>query len=109
MTNVVIISSACCSPNMAVLDQQLRKLIDKAISETGIQAQVSVIGISTLFKNPNSKILAKLMDDNSKGIAKTPAILINDEVISYGIPTLDDIKQALIKFSQIKSEKENTL
>ena len=106
MIKVVIISGACCSPNMTAFDEQIHKAINKAIAETEIQAEVSVIPVSTLFRGPNSKIASKLMESYNKGLASLPAILINEEVVFFGVPTMLEIKQALLKFSQTISEKE---
>jgi hypothetical protein len=106
MIKVVIVSGACCSPNMTAFDEQVRKAINNAIAETEIHAEVSLIPVSTLFHGPNSKIASKLMESYNKGLASLPAILINEEVIFFGVPTMVEIKQALLKFSQVKSEKE---
>ncbi|MEI6090796.1 MAG: hypothetical protein WCR42_10120 [bacterium] len=107
MLNLLIISGSCCSPNMALFDEQIRKIFDQAIAETEIKAQVSVIPASTLFRGSNSRITSKMMEDYNKGLAIIPAVLINTEIVSYGVPSLEVMKEALIKFSQNEFNKED--
>ena len=44
---IVIISAACCIPGMAPLDEQARRIVEQAISETGIMAQVKIMPATT--------------------------------------------------------------
>ncbi|MFA5806209.1 MAG: hypothetical protein WC879_16355 [Melioribacteraceae bacterium] len=107
MLNVVIISAACCVPGMVAFDEQSRKVIDKAISETGIIAKITIVpATSIMFGGAYRKIMNDMIQMNNKGKTVAPAILINGVVVSYGVPKLEDIKKALIKFTENKSNKE---
>lgn len=96
--NVIIISAACCVPGMDAFDRQARLVIDRAISETGVNAKVTLVpapAAMVAFR----KIISELMAMYGKGKIGVPAILINNEVVSYGVPRLEDMKTALKKFS----------
>lgn len=104
--DIIMISGACCLPSMANFDNEARKIIDEAISITGVQAKVSMITASAAFGNDTFReIIKKGMETTGRDIRSTPVILIDGEVISFGIPKIEDIKKALIKFS--KNLKEN--
>ena len=45
--NVIIISAACCVPGMEAFDRQARLVIDRAISETGIDAKITLVPAPT--------------------------------------------------------------
>ncbi|TSA31992.1 MAG: hypothetical protein D4R64_16875 [Porphyromonadaceae bacterium] len=103
MLNVIIISAACCVPGMAAFDEQARKVIDKAISETGIIAKITMVpATSAMFGGAYRKIMNDMIQMNNKGKIVAPAILINKEVVSYGVPNLEDMKTALKKFAENK-------
>ena len=107
MLNIVMISAACCMPSMAAFDEQARKVIDKAISETGIIAKITMVpATSVMFGGAYRKIMNDMIQMNNKGKTVAPAILINGMVVSYGVPKLEDMKKALIKFTENKSNKE---
>ncbi|HCC78531.1 MAG: hypothetical protein A2X25_09445 [Chloroflexi bacterium GWB2_49_20] len=94
---IVIISAACCIPGMAPLDEQARRIVEQAISETGIMAQVKIMPATTAFFGGVSKqIMAELMNMSQSAQLPVPAILINGKPISYGIPELENIKSALL-------------
>lgn len=97
--DIIMISGACCIPSMARLDTEARKIIDEAISLTGVQAKVSKITASEAFVNGAYRKLIK------KGIENTPVVIIDGEVVSYGIPSLEDVKNALLNYST-KSKEE---
>ncbi len=107
MLNIVIISAACCIPGMAAFDDQARKIIDKAISETGIAAKITLVpATSALFGGTYRNIMNNMMEMNNQGKTVVPAILINGEVVSYGVPEPEYMKNVLIKFTEIKFIKE---
>lgn len=106
MMNIEIISGACCAPNMAAIDRELQKVIEKLLSETGTEAMISVLTISGILKNPNKKFIGKLIDDYSKSLIKLPAIVIDDEIISYGVPDRETIFNAIQKHTNIDLLKE---
>ena len=97
---VVILSGACCQPSMTAFDEQAKRVIEQAIKETGVEAGIKLIPITTAIfggavpKHVMTNIMNKFSRDETVGV---PAILINGEVISYGVPRLEDMKVALKK------------
>lgn len=104
---VVMISGACCIPGMAAFDCQAKSIIEQAISETGVNAQLKIIPATTaMYGGVSRKIIGELMAMFNTGKVGMPAILIAGEVISYGVPKLEDMKDALNKFAAEKANKE---
>jgi len=107
--NVAIISGSCCFQKLAVLDEQAKKVIENAVTETGIEAEIIIIpAANAIYSGTIPKnVINELMDKFSReGMAGSPAILINGEVVSYGVPQLEGIKAALEKFKKITSNKQ---
>lgn len=93
---ILIISAACCYSGMAVFDAQAKKVIKQAIEENGMEADVKIIpGVTDIYGG----VLPKhVMNDLMKKFSRNetgPAILINGEVVFYGVPKLEDIKVVL--------------
>jgi len=57
---------------------------------------------SAMFGGAYRKIMNDMIQMNNKGKIVAPAILINKEVVSYGVPNLEDMKTALKKFAENK-------
>ncbi len=94
---IVIISAACCMPRMAPLDEQARRIVKQAISETGVIAQVKIMqATTTFFGGVPKQIMVELINMSQSGQLPVPAILINGKPISYGMPELENIKSALL-------------
>jgi hypothetical protein len=94
--NIVIISGSCCIPSMANIDKIARQIVDEAISKTGVQAKVSAITASAAYGSDTYRKIIK----KGIGISDAPVILIDGEVISYGMPKIEDLKNSLMKFSK---------
>lgn len=105
--NVVIISAGCCVPGMDAFDEQARRVIDQAISETGIVAKVTLVPATTAMVAFH-KIMRELMAMYGQGKLGVPAVLINREVVSYGVPQIEAMKAALKKFAEIKINEEES-
>lgn len=94
---IVIISAACCMPGMAPLDEQARHIVEQAISETGVKADVKIMqATAAFFGGVPKRIMAELINMSQSGRLPVPAILINGKPISYGIPQLENVKSALL-------------
>jgi hypothetical protein len=93
--DIIMISGACCIPTMSDFDEEARKIIDEAISMTGVQAKISMITASAAFASGAYHEIIK----KGIGISDAPVILIDGEVISYGVPQIEDVKNALVRFS----------
>ncbi len=105
---VIIISGSCCIPGMAPFDEQAKRVVEQAISETAVKAQVKVIPASTAFfgavpKDVMSKIITEF---NQSGRMPLPAVMINGKIVSYGVPHVEDIKTALLQTMEPKEIKE---
>ncbi len=105
---VIIISGSCCIPGMAPFDEQAKRVVEQAVSEMGIKAQVKVIPASTAFFGTVPKeIMAKIITEfNQSGRMPLPAVLINGKIVSYGVPQVEDIKKALLETMDTKEIKE---
>lgn len=99
---IIILSGACCIPSMAGFDKQAQEIVQKAIFETGVEAQVKIVPATTAIFGGGvpKKVTGELMAMFNQGKMGAPAILINGEVISYGVPTLEKMKEALNKFTK---------
>jgi hypothetical protein len=95
---ILLISGTCCFPQMAGLDQQAKKVINQALEETGIKAQVRTVTASSAVQGgiPLEILKTSGLAADVSNIMRLPAVLINNRLISFGIPKLDEIKNALI-------------
>lgn len=97
---VVIVSGACCIPGMAPFDEQARKVIEQAISETGVEARVHVMpATKAYFGGIPKQVMGQLVSSMQRGQMPVPAILINGKPISYGVPKVQDVGAALLAAS----------
>ncbi len=106
---IIIISGSCCIPGMAPFDEQARRVVEQAISETDVKAQVKIIPASTAFfgsvpKEVMTKIIAEF---NQSGRMPLPAVLINGSIVSYGVPLVEDLKIALLQTIDAGKTKED--
>lgn len=115
--SVAIISISCCVSGMAAFDEQARRIVGQAVSETGVEAKVKVIPASSaIFGGIPRDVLTKLMTEfnqsgfNKSGRMGVPVILVNGKAISYGVPDVETVKSALletVKSKKIKEENTN--
>ncbi len=105
--DLVIISAACCIPGMGAFDEHARRVIDQAILETGAKTTVTLVPVTTAMVALN-KVVPELLTMYSQGKLGLPAVLINGEVVSYGVPEIEDMKAALRKFAEIKTKEEES-
>lgn len=99
---ILLVSGTCCFPQLAVFDQQARQIIDQALKETGTPAQVRILTASSAVRGgiPFEILQSTGLVSDVSNIARLPAVLINNRLISFGIPKLDAIKDALSKETQ---------
>lgn len=94
--SIVIISASCCMPGMEVFDQQAQRVVQQAITETGVEAQVKMMPATTAyFGGVPRKVMAELINLAQSGRLPAPAVLINGKAVSYGVPELKALKSAL--------------
>lgn len=96
---ILIISGSCCIPKLAVLDQQVQQIIQQALRETGITAQVRTVTASSAVRGgiPSEILQSTGLANDTSNIMRLPAVLINNQFVSFGVPQLDVIKNALLK------------
>ena len=105
---VVIITGSCCIPGMAPFEEQARRIVGQAISETGVVTQVKEVAASTaMLGGVPREILGKLMADFQAGRVSLPLVLVNGKAVSYGVPKLDDVKSALLQAAEASITKED--
>ncbi len=104
---VVIISGSCCIPGMKPFDEQARRVVEQAISETGVEAQLVVMPATrAYFGGAPREVINKLVSDANQGKLGVPAVLVNGEAVSYGVPELGSIKTALLEAREANAAKE---
>ncbi len=105
---IVIITGSCCLPGMAALDEQARRVVEQAVSETGVAAQVRMMPATTAYLGGAPKeVTAKLVSDfNQSGQIGVPAILVNGKAVSYGASRIEEVKLALLQAIGANTSKE---
>lgn len=105
---VIIISGSCCIPGMAPFDEQAKRVVEQAASDTEVKAQVKVIpATAAYFGGVPKEVMNKIMAEFSQsGRMPLPAVLINGKVVSYGVPQVEAIKTALLQTMEPKEIKE---
>ncbi len=106
---IIIISGSCCIPGMVPFDEQAKNVVEQAISETGVKAQVKIIPASAAFFGAVPKeIMTRIITEfNQSGKMSVPAVLINGRIVSYGVPQVEDIKTALLQTMDAGKKKED--
>ena len=107
---VMIITGSCCIPGFAPLDEQARQAVKQAIAETGTDVQVREIPASSaMYGAVPRSLIAQWFQSANSGQMPLPAVLVNGNVASTGIPAnIEAIKSALLPIveAQIIEEKE---
>ena len=107
---VMIITGSCCIPGFAPLDEQARQAVKQAIAETGTDVQVREIPASSaMYGAVPRSLIAQWFQSANSGQMPLPAVLVNGNVASTGIPAnIEAIKTALLPIveAQIIEEKE---
>jgi hypothetical protein len=93
----LLVSGTCCVPQLAVVDQQAHQVIHQALQETGITAQVRTLTISSALSGgiPMELLKSIGLAIDASNIMRLPAVFINNRFVSFGVPKLDMIKDAL--------------
>jgi hypothetical protein len=93
---VVILSAACCNPSMGGLDEQARKVVERAAAEAGVAVHASTQPMSTaLYGGVPKEVAAQLKRDDWAGGLRMPVVIINGKGVSYGVPDAGRITAAL--------------
>ncbi len=94
--DAVILSAACCNPSMSGLDEQAKRVIEQAASETGVEVHISLQPMSAaLYGGVPKDVVAQLKSDNQAGSLRMPVVIINGKGVCYGVPDPGRITTAL--------------
>jgi hypothetical protein len=104
LPQILIVSGACCSPNLIRQDQMLEKALGQAVSDLGLSVEIQKVSLSHvlhgsghLTPKQDQQILALFQTYNTRF---TPALFLGDEVLFAGnVPSMEQVKEALGKFS----------
>lgn len=104
---IAVVSASCCMPGLAALEEKAQRIIAQAVSETGIDAVIKTLPISSYYHSLPKEIVGKWLADYNQGKISAPAILIDGKVAFYGVLGLEDMKNSLIKAAAARGMKEN--
>lgn len=108
VVSIVILSASCCVPGMAALDEQARRLVEQAVQETGVAANVTIMPATTAFYGGIPRpVMAEVISIFQSGRMPVPAILINGKPVAYGIPALEKLTAALLGASEANTKATN--
>jgi hypothetical protein len=101
---ILILSAACCYPGMAAFDEQAKKVIERAAEEAGVKAEIKIIpGSAAIYGGAVPKMTVQVLMSKFSRNETGPAILIDGEIVSFGVPNLEDMKAIFEK----QDTKEN--
>ncbi len=103
---VAIVSASCCFPGLAPYEEKARSIIEQAISESGVDAQVKVLPVSTYYNSIPREVIPKLTADYNQGKISAPAILIDGKAAFYGVPGIEEMKTMLLEAAEARKTKE---
>jgi len=97
---ILIVSGACCSPNLIRQDQMLEKVLGEAINDLHMTVEIQKVSLSHALHSSDNltpkqyqQIMALFQTYNTRF---TPALFLGDEVRFAGkIPSVEQIKEAL--------------
>ncbi len=103
---VAIITASCCFPGVAPFEDQAKRIIEQAITESGVEAEVKVLPVSSYYNSIPKEVVPKLMSDYNQGKISAPPILIDGKAVFYGVPGLEEVKSALRQAAEARKAKE---
>lgn len=109
---VAIITGSCCNPHMPPFDAEAKRVVAQALAESGVSAEVREVPATRAFFGggvPRHVLAEILRLMNEEGKVGLPAVLVNGEVISYGIPTVQSVRAALARAAGPRPETQTGL
>lgn len=103
---VAIVSVSCCFPSLAAFEKQAQRVIEQAISESGVDAQLKVLPVSAYSNTIPREVIPKLTADYNQGKISAPAILIDGKAVFYGVPGIEEMKTMLLQAAEARKTKE---
>ncbi len=102
---ISLLSAVCCDPAFAEADERIKKVIEEALKSLGTDTKVKVVSLFDIFledalkEEDQKRIYALFL---RKGLSFTPAIMVNDTIITIGEePPIEEI------IEKLKSPKEH--
>jgi hypothetical protein len=80
--------------------------VEQAIAESGVDADIRVLPVSTYFNSIPREVVPKLLADYQQGKISAPPILIDGKAVFYGVPKLEEMKTALLQAAEARKLKE---
>ena len=102
---IVLISGTCCNPSLAAADERARRVIEEAASQAGVMVQIEVMTMTSAYYSAPRDVKRRLMGEFAGGGINVPAILIGGKAVSYGVPSLEVIKAALLDATNAKKKE----
>ncbi|MHB1120698.1 MAG: thioredoxin family protein [Bellilinea sp.] len=98
---ILIVSGACCSPNLIRLDQTLEQALTQALKDLNLSIEVRKVSLSAVLHN-GGDLTPKQHDQittlfNGYGVKFTPALLINEDVRFAGKPPTAEQLKAILR------------
>lgn len=102
VVEIVLVSGTCCNPNFKALDNQALRVIEQAAAETAVEIHVETTTLTAAYYAAPREVSQRLAGDFAAGRIGVPAILIGGEAVSYGVPSIDDVKAALLRATKTR-------
>ncbi len=103
---VAIITASCCFPGVAPFEEQAKRIVEQAVNESGVEAEVKVLPVSSYYNSIPKEVVPKLIADYNHGKISAPPILIDGKAAFYGVPGLEEMKLALRQAAEARKAKE---
>jgi hypothetical protein len=69
---VAIISASCCFPGVAPFEEQAKRIVEQAITESAVNAEVKVLPVSSYYHSIPREVVPKLIADYNQGKISAP-------------------------------------
>jgi hypothetical protein len=102
---IVLVSGTCCNPSLAAADERARRVIEEAASQVGVKVQLEVMTMTSAYYSAPRDVRRRLMGEFAGGGINVPAILIGGKAVSYGVPSLEAMKAALLDAAEAKNKE----
>jgi len=105
---IAIITASCCFPGVAPFEEQAKRIVEQAVTESGVDSEVKVLPVSSYYNSIPKEVVPKLMADYNQGKISAPPILIDGKAVFYGVPKIEEMKAALLQAAEARKMKEES-
>jgi hypothetical protein len=103
---VILISGTCCNPGLAAADERARHVIEEAASQAGVEVRIEAMTMTSAYYSAPRDVKRVLMGEFAGGGISMPAILIGGKAVSYGVPSMEAMKAALLDAAEAKKKEQ---